>query len=972
MQDKLKRIFCVLIILFFATISFAQEYEYKHYTVLDGLVQNQVTTLYQDQRGFIWIGTKTGISRFDGNNFKNFGYDEGVPKGDIQVIKEIYGRLYCYGTSSEIAVLSGSRFTKVAQIDKFSLRSLKYAKDSSSLFVIINEKLNEINSNGFHKIPNQYFNFIIYDYAFIDNGKKFLLLSDSGLFKFDSRSGLSKISDMVFTQSNVLNGKVYLLYNSPEKKLFHLFGIYCYNGYTLKRIFNKKKSDLRNFEIINDRKLICVLTSEATWELIDTTGKIIDCGTIPSFGSSHILIDREGLFWFGGESGLFSINSFAFKNYDHKCGLPDYVWSIAESSDSSIYFAGYMGGVSKLKNDKITKVPINIPLPYKYNLYMGAITNSKGEVMIPVSSKNILFCNNHTIKKLELPDKKLSPTAFSIFEDTLHKKYYFGTTNGVYIYDINKSRFNHIPSNGKTVLDINSDKYNRIWICSGKEVQICIDSTIIGFNENEVRVDFGVYTCCRDIKGNMWLGSKFGLFLHQYKSMYKILSAPFFFVKLYKQKFIIAGTIKGFIFIDLQKFYRMEPDCWKFFDKFNGFTGVECGQNGTCIDSKGNIWIPTSNKVVKFIPDRLSINPVEPNLYIYSFETAKRDLKWKMIKDIPFKKDSLTNIPWYENNIRITYQGISFSSPEKVKYKIRLLGYDDSWSDPTSESRIVYSNLPPGKYIFEIIACNDDGIWTKNPIHLCFEINPAFWQTWWFYPGITLIVLLLMLIAFRLQLKRIKKQAQLKQKMSQLEMDLLHMQIKPHFTGNSLMMIKDLIYYKKYDKALEAVDRFGVMLKFVAETTTERYITLEEELLILKNYINFQKLKPDNSIEFVIIVGEDVVLSEILIPPILLQPFVENSIDHGLRHKKGDGLIQIDINIDKENSDYILISILDNGVGRKKVANFETPKGKHKSIGIQNSTERLKNFNNSSFNKNIEIIDREDGTEVRIWLKKEA
>ena len=970
MSGKIKNILCLLALLSYASMSLAQEYDYKHYTVLEGLVQNQVMTLYQDSRGFIWIGTKSGISRFDGNNFKNFGYDEGVPKSDIGEIKEINGRLYFYsGASAELVVLSGNQFTKIAQIDKFSLRTLRFSNNSSSLFVIINDKLFDINSHGFHKIPKQHFNFRLNDFVILDNGKKFLLLSDSGLFKFDSRSGLSKISDMEFSQPKVLNDHVYLLNNSIEKKLFHLLGIYCYDGHALKKIFNGEKSDLRSFEIINESKKICVLTSDRTWAFINTTGKIIERGTMPSFGNTQILIDKEGLFWFGGESGLLSINSFAFKNYDNKCGLPDYVWSIAEDSDSSIYFAGYMGEVSKLKNEKVTDFPIKTPLPYGYFLYMGGITNSKGEVMIPVSPGSILFCKDNTIKKLELPDKKLNPTAFSIFEDTRDKKYYFGTTNGVYIYDIVKSRYCHIPSNGKTVLDINADKNNRKWICSGKEVQICIDSTIIGFNKDEVKVNFGVYACCLDIKGNMWLGSKFGLFLHQYKSMYKIMSAPFFFINLYKQKYLIAGTIKGFIFIDLQNFYKMEPDCWKFFDKFNGFTGVECGQNGTCIDSKGNIWIPTSNKVVKFMPDKLSINPVEPNVYIYSYETAKRDLKWKIIKDVPFKKDSITNIPWYENNIRIAYQGISFSSPEKVKYKIRLQGYDDTWSDPTSESRIVYSNLPPGHYTFEILACNDDGIWTKTPIQLCFSINSAFWQTWWFYPGIALIVVLLMLLAFRWQLKRIKKQARVKQKMAQLEMDLLHMQIKPHFTSNSLLLIKDLISNRKYEKAIEAVDRFGVMLKFVAETAKERFITLESELLILKNYVNFQKLKPDCEIEFEIRIKDDTVLSEIIIPPMLLQPFVENSILHGFRHKAGVGFIRVTIGNDVSNPDYILISIEDNGVGRSVAAKTENNSSGRKSIGIQNSRERLVNFN-KTHEKNIEILDKETGTEVIIWLNK--
>ncbi len=972
MPVKIRITFGVLIFLFCANISLAQQYSYRHYTILDGLVQNQVTALFQDSKGYVWIGTKGGVSRFDGMLFKNFTVADGIAKGQIIKFFELNNKLYCY-SSGGISVLRENRFQQMFEFRSPNNGNIYITPDFTKVYFAFNNQILLANKNGVRNIYTEKNKSWISIFGSNSGKDDLIVYTEDGLSRYENGKVYPIIKDLkikeVISCSNTL---FFILSKSSAND--SLQGIY--------KLINNKPTKIykgitnSNFRIIGEsiEGRIFGQTDFSNWKVIDTNGILIDQDSLPNIMCNQIIHDREGNYWLGTETGLFVTQSFAFRNYGEKSGIPPYNWSIMESRDSSLIFASYYGDLCKMKNNKVSIIPkskYQLKSDRDFHFYMNGFCNSRGDWVLPTNHGINLLYDGKKFNRITVHTDHTA-SAFCIFEDSCTNKIYSGTNYGLSSYGMDDHVVKFYPLPGQNVLFMEKDKFNRKWVCTSARVYLFENDSLKELNLPGFKNESGVTSCKRDQVGNMWLATRNGLFLYNWKQYLKISGDQYFFLSLYKNQFLIAGTITGFLYIDLDAFYAMKPDCWKFFDRFNGFTGIECGQNGTCIDSKGNVWIPTSESVVKFMPDKLRKNTLPPKLNVYSFEISGKDLTWENILNEYSDIKKTTELTYDKHNVKISYMGISLSCPEKVRYKTRLVGYENSWSEPTGEVMAVYTNLPPGPYTFEILACNADKVWTSEPLQVKFKIHPAFWQTWWFYPGIVLIIIVLMLLAFRWQLKRIKKQAQVKQKMAQLEMDLLHMQIKPHFTGNSLMMIKDLIYNRKYEKALEAVDRFGVMLKFVSETTTERYITLEEELLILKNYINFQRLKPDNSIEFEINIAENVIVSEVMLPPILLQPFVENSIDHGLKHKKGDGLIRIDINIDKENSDYILISIFDNGVGRKNVSKFEPDKGKHKSIGIQNSTERLRNFNNSSFSKNIEIIDREDGTEVRIWLKKEV
>ncbi len=932
---------------------------------MDGLVQNQVTGLYQDQHGFIWVGTKAGVSRFDGVHFKNYSSENGLLNGWVNGIIELNNTVYCYNAKG-IAVLKDGQFKQLKKFKTPDLFKILLNRDSTKAYILFKNNLLLADKKGVQPIAFADTKIEIINLELDSETDNLILLANDGIYRYANEKFIAIVKNnnigQLFSCSNSL---YFATPTNASKDTIH--SIYKLKNGVQTKIY---ESDTKfYFRILNISKTgkIFFQTDFPNWKVIDTNGVFINEDNLPKISCNHMLCDKEGNYWLGTETGLFVTQSFAFRNYGEKSGIPTYIWSIIETKDSAILLASYNGELCVMKNSVVTIIPrTEYQNEKELCFYMNGIRNSRGDCYIPTNN----FCLRWDgIKFYKIPLRVMNrgSSSFCTYEDIDSHRILFGTNEGLFIYDMNSHITKHIPTPHQNILFIESDKFNQKWVCTSAKIYLFEHDSLKDLKLPGLKNETGAVSCKRDPRGNMWLATKTGFYLYNWHQYIKISNSPYYFLSLYKNKYLIAGTITGFLYIDLDAFYAMKPNCYKFFDRYNGFTGIECGQNGTCIDSRGNVWIPTSESVVKFMPYLLKKNTLAPNLKIYSFEISGKDLKWINILNEYADITKPIELTYDKHNIKISFMGISLSCPEKVKYKTRLRGYDNSWSAPTTDVSAVFTNLPPGNYTFEIEACNADGVWTANPLQIHFNIHPAFWQTWWFYPLLGLILIGIMMFLFRLRLKSLKKKVQVKQKMSQLEMDLLHMQIKPHFTSNSLMMIKDLIYDRKYENALEAVDRFGVMLKFVAETTRERFITLEEELMILRNYINFQKLNPSNSIDFVINIADNVVLSEIVLPPILLQPFIENSIQHGLKHKKGDGLIKIDIEPDAANKDYVIIAIFDNGVGRNNASKLEADKPKHKSIGIKNSTERLNNFNKNGI-QNVEIFDREDGTEVKIRL----
>jgi len=313
--------------------------------------------------------------------------------------------------------------------------------------------------------------------------------------------------------------------------------------------------------------------------------------------------------------------------------------------------------------------------------------------------------------------------------------------------------------------------------------------------------------------------------------------------------------------------------------------------------------------------------------------------------------------------------GINFSNPDAVKYQWKLEGLDKTWSPVTNQHSINYSNLGAGSYTFMVRACNEDGVWNKQPTVLKFHISPPFWLRWWFIALLVLLVAGFVLIFFKWRENRIKATAaegqrklQMEKEIVELEQKALRLQMNPHFIFNALNSIQSQIGTDNDQAARYYLAKFSRLMRQILDNSRNTFITLEEEANTLENYLLIEKFCNGDRFDYKISIDENIEKDYVKIPPMLLQPFVENAIKHGLKYIDGKrGLIEVNFS---EKNNVLECSVSDNGIGRKKAEelNMASKETYHKSTALLVTQERLDLFKENPELKSLEIIDLHDET----------
>ncbi len=919
--------FLFFIFLLISLSVFSQTYSYRHYTIFDGLPQNQVGKIYQDKNGFIWLWTKGGISRFDGKNFKNYFTDQ-IPNGYIVGFLEFRNKFYIC-SSRGLAILEKDSFRTLCNFRNLQISYFTTNYDTTELCICTNNKVIKINSNGKLTINTLPEVKIINGISYSRKNISYVYTSDSGLYLSDKENVIKKLANGYCGEIKFKNDVYYFTFPyNPDFLNHEYYGICYFNGKNINRIYNPKSNLLSDaFKILPDNNII-VIQNKSTWIKLDLKGNIIDKDSLPDVAISDLFIDKSNNLWLATETGLYQLQSYAFKNYDEKSGMPKYVWSILADRIDDIVFATFHGKLVQLKNNQLKEIAgyKNMLNPDE-SFYPNGFCNSLGQWMLPTNRRIIVNDSGH-FSSFELIYKNKKSCAMCCYEDTTNKAIYFGTTQGVFKYNLSTKLYNNYYIKNTNVLYVAPDKYNRLWVCTNMGVYLLNNDTIISLNKNEPIFNSGTVSCKRDPKGNMWFAQKNGLYLYDYSKIKKVYDGSFYFISLYKNRYLIAGSTLGFLYIDLEKFYLKDNHSMHFFDRFNGFIGIECGQNGTCIDSKGNVWIPTSESVVKFMPEKLVFDTIAPKTFIYSIEAAKSNWVWKRIASFSENNKNETLLKWNNNNIKVNFHALSYPCSERVIYQYRLIGYDSSWANSQDES-IIYTNLKPGEYCFEVKACNENKYWNNIPTMFKFQIVPAFWQTIWFL--VVAIVLILfsgaLLVYYIMKQRQIreKKQREVEQKLIAMQVSTINAQLDPHFIFNAITAIGSEVQEKNTEKAYAYFVKVSHLLRSSLKDSDKITRTINEEIKFVENYLILQKFRFEERFNYNIVLDKNVNIDTI-VPKMCIQIFVENALKHGLEHKLNDGKLFILIN---KQDNGIVVSIEDNGVGR-----FFASKYKNNSTGV--------------------------------------
>lgn len=304
--------------------------------------------------------------------------------------------------------------------------------------------------------------------------------------------------------------------------------------------------------------------------------------------------------------------------------------------------------------------------------------------------------------------------------------------------------------------------------------------------------------------------------------------------------------------------------------------------------------------------------------------------------------DGILHLRYDQNFITAVFAAMEFDFPEKLQYRYRLDGLDKDWVLIGNDNKAAYTSLPPGEYMLQLNATNTAGKWSSNTTRIKISISPPFWKTWWFYVLISLAVTGMLYSFLKMRIISIKKaQAQellFEKKAIELHAAALRAQMNPHFIFNCLNSIKALIQEKHNKEAVTYLTTFSVLIRRQLNNTRNE-ISLQDELETCKLYLKLEAMRFDDRISFDITVDEDEQLMQTPVPPLILQPIIENAIIHGLLPAENGGQVKIKVYRDDI---YCVCEIEDNGIGRAAAQiNKQNSSRLHQSEGIHLLQERI-------------------------------
>ena len=393
-------------------------------------------------------------------------------------------------------------------------------------------------------------------------------------------------------------------------------------------------------------------------------------------------------------------------------------------------------------------------------------------------------------------------------------------------------------------------------------------------------------------------------------------------------------------------------------------------------------WSIINNKIYSGSPGAYSV--IDP--YVDKSPTAKFPVWITSIKvlnrPIHVSPDSTEwiNLPvdFNENDISFEFTAINYTLSTKTKYAYQLVGFDKEWHIAEKQRTAYYSNLLDGHYTFHVKAMNADGLWSDAIATVNIEVKAPFWQTWWFRILVIVSFSALTAVLIRRHISSIRKESVYKQqravfgqKLAETEMMALRAQMNPHFIFNCMNIIDGLITDDRKEEAQNFLQKFSKLIRLVLENSQHQLVPLQQDLLALELYVELEAIRSNHSFSYEFDVDERLIENDYKIPPLLLQPYVENAIVHGLRNREsGRGKLLVRI---KNHEGKIVITIEDNGIGRKNAMRLNNENKKpHDHLGMKMTGKRidlLKTMNHNQVEIFVSDVYEDDETGTRINIK---
>ncbi|MFU8843641.1 MAG: two-component regulator propeller domain-containing protein, partial [Bacteroidales bacterium] len=654
----------------------SQEFSYRHYTVRDGLVQNQVTSMFKDGNGYLWLGTKGGVSRFDGLEFKNYTVNDGLVSNLVtRIFQDKAGSVY-------FCSLKGVSKYQQDKIDTLFLSDTLIPYLAKTYVIILSpDEILILNRNFSPTYFGHYDPNLISVLKILDERGVAQIIYEKNYNKYWLRT----LEDEIYTSSGdsirmFFTGRNIHFQQGAHGNVLVLNSNSIYKPDTLANrldlLIEHNSRDLIPRLQVHPKESIIASITQKQIAIID--GDHISVLKKKFNFINQLLLDRDDNLWIATETGFYRQVSDAFENFTPEHDFPEYVWSMVEDNDRNIWFASYGNGLGKWDGNNFMKVD-HYRNTYLFSdgnyFYTGAIA-SKNNLLFPVKDKGILKYDG---RKFEIIDGIPKGSVLDLYEDTKNQRILAASIAGLIIIEENKKPVliqRNFYQSKNFLKTIALDKFGRYWLGGDFKITVMDGDEFFDLSDDPYRFNSGAISIFKDHRGNLWIGTSSGLFFHDYTGFTKVApellrSQVVSFVEP-DSSTLVMGVSEGLAMLNLESFYRDGEVFVEILDEAKGFFGYDCIRNGILLDSDKNIWVAASDRVVKFYPDKLKKDTLSPSVFIQKVIALGSKSNLQFTFSPMHENDTLFQISHDMKDLRFDFHTIHFTAPEKIKYRYRL------------------------------------------------------------------------------------------------------------------------------------------------------------------------------------------------------------------------------------------------------------------------------------------------------------
>lgn len=930
------------------SVSQAQNPVFRHFGVENGLPSSEVYQSFQDQHGYMWFTTDLGLTRFDGYEFETFDIHSGLADNvNFIFFEDDKKRLWLSGYMHGLSCITD---TGIVEYPYNHLVRQELANRVIRTFHVDEQNTLRVSAVGIGHIltidsTGQVYREPLYDQPL--NKRLYWVKEHSpydalmGIyttpksahppheiqFAIKGFDGSTQLIDLTIAsrEGKSLMGSLssinFVRIDENEVALLT-------NG--LLHIIKKGKKYLRREMPFSPTHSLTKDDEGNLWFGAYSQGLII----VPRDTSqeyrqyfkgttvSHINKDREGGYWITTlNNGVYYIPDWKIKSAIPQLDAQHNVWIKALYSNKNAMFAGQDNGTLHQWELDAPGSPI-LKLE---NIQLG------GRLLSISGRENQVFTTSndsirHYSSKEHIIENYIGRVTLPIDEKT------FWVSGGarVYKYVNGEEVFNSVDDLGFTVNAVSLESFDSsLWIGHRNGLYELRDEKII----NHSLLHQELNTRVNDIKvfrEGMLMATLHGIFYYAHGKVTQLISrrnAAFNTcrtIEIENDTIVWVGTNTGLVQMHVphpsnpshvshnQLFYR---------------DGLSSGNIYDLELTPKYVWIGTTSGI-NFLPKNFSPTAL-PKIPIQITEVQ--------VNGTPRKFTSGIELEPGNNDLLFTYKGLCLRCAGSVIYQYRLLNADTSWTETTSRT-VQFANLPPGTYTFELRASSYSRNSQPSTKSIQFSIRPRIWEIPWVQWIAVLLAVGIVALLIRRRFVTIQKQNRFELEIDQLKFQALNAQMNPHFVFNAMNAIQQFVLKNDVLMSNKYLGKFARLTRLVLDNSREQLVDLQADLDALRLYIEIEALRFPGLFDWHIHLHPKMNPMSIKVPPLLLQPLVENSIKHGLVPKKGGGQLTISIDLD---NDYLICTVEDNGIGREASSWAKNKRKDHKPVGLGNTKKRI-------------------------------